>query len=102
MATGQARIIGIIGTGEIGWRMGKLLRAAGYDVIGYDVRSEALQQARNSGFMLAGSIGELCRHADLVITCVTDGAALRRVVTGADGLAGNMRSGTPLIDTTSA
>lgn len=96
------QVIGIIGTGEIGWRMGKLLAAAGHPVIGYDIRPAALERPRQSGFRIAGSVAELSAAADIVITCVTDGAALRDVVEGAGGLAGALAAGRPLIDTTSA
>jgi 3-hydroxyisobutyrate dehydrogenase len=94
--------IGIIGTGEIGWRMGKLLLAAGHSVIAYDIRSEALERPKQSGFTIANSIAELCQRADLVLSCVTDGAALRTVVTGPSGVAANLAAGKPYIDTTSA
>ena len=94
--------VGIIGTGEIGWRMGKLLLAAGHDVIGYDRRPEALRRPRDSGFIVADSIADLCRRADLVLSCVTDGAALRDIVSGPRGIAANLEAGKPYIDTTSA
>ena len=94
--------VGIIGTGEIGWRMGKLLLAAGHDVIGYDNRPEALQRPRDSGFFVADSIADLCRRADVVLSCVTDGAALHAIVSGPLGIAANLEAGKPYIDTTSA
>jgi 3-hydroxyisobutyrate dehydrogenase-like beta-hydroxyacid dehydrogenase len=94
--------VGIIGTGELGWRMGKLLLAAGHEVVGYDIRSEALERPKESGFTLAEDIADLCRRADFVLSCVTDGDALRAVVTGASGVAANLAAGKPLIDTTSA
>jgi 3-hydroxyisobutyrate dehydrogenase len=94
--------VGIIGTGEIGWRMGKLLQAGGHHVIGYDIRAEALRRPKDSDFRIAGSIGELCHHADVVITCVTDGAALRAVVAAPAGVAECLPKGRILLDTTSA
>ena len=94
--------IGIIGTGEVGWRMGKLLLKAGHKVIWYDIRPKALNRPRESGFILANSIAELCQRADIVLSCVTDGAALRNIVVGAAGLAANLPPGKPYIDTTSA
>jgi len=94
--------VGIIGTGEIGWRMGQLLLAAGHRVIGYDIRPEALKRPKESGFFLVENIAELCRRADFVLSCVTDGDTLRAVVTGASGVAANLAAGKPYIDTTSA
>jgi len=102
MMTSSIPKVGIIGTGEIGWRMGKLLLAAGHDVIGYDIRSDALQRPIDSGFIVVDSIADLCRRADIVLTCVTDGAALRDVISGPLGIAANLAAGKPYIDTTSA
>ena len=102
MMTSSIQKVGIIGTGEIGWRMGKLLRAAGHEVIGYDIRRNALQRPIDSGFIVVDSIADLCRRADIVLTCVTDGAALRDVISGPLGIAANLAAGKPYIDTTSA
>ena len=94
--------VGIVGTGEIGWRMGKLLLAAGHVVIGYDNRPEALRRPMDSGFIVATSIADLCQRADVVLSCVTDGAALRNIVSGPSGIAANLEAEKPYIDTTSA
>ncbi len=102
MTAPHIQSVGMIGTGEIGWRMGKLLLAAGYNVIAYDNRAEALRRPNESGFKIAGSIAELCKCSDVVITCVTDGAGLRDVVAGKGGVAEHLPSGRLLLDTTSA
>lgn len=96
------QVIGIIGTGEMGWRMGKLLAAAGYSIVCHDIRAEALERPRQSGFQIAVSVAELCSVSDIVITCVTDGESLRDVVGGAGGIAAALDAGKPVIDTTSA
>lgn len=95
-------VVGIIGTGEMGWRMGKLLAKAGHPIVCYDIRPEALQRPRESGFRVADSIASLGDQSDIVITCVTDGAALRDVVEGKHGLAATLHAGKTVIDTTSA
>jgi 3-hydroxyisobutyrate dehydrogenase-like beta-hydroxyacid dehydrogenase len=95
-------VIGIVGTGEMGWRMGKLLANAGHSIVCYDIRPEALQRSRQSGFRIADSIASLGEQSDIVITCVTDGAALRAVVEGDVGLAAALHAGKAVIDTTSA
>jgi len=94
--------VGIIGLGEIGWRMGKLLIAAGHPVVGYDISPPASKRAAGDGVAIAGSVADLCQRSDIIITCVTDGAALRDVVMGDDGVVASLQPGTPLIDTTSA
>lgn len=96
------KVVGIVGTGEMGWRMGRRLLAAGHRVLGYDLRDAALNQAAAAGLEICGSLAELARQSDCVISCVTDGAALRAVVAGEQGLAATLRPGCPLIDMTSA
>lgn len=88
--------------GEIGRRMGALLTRAGHTVIGYDIAPVALGRATREGIRPARNLPELCQQSGVVITCVTDGAALRAVATGPGGLEGNLPAGTPVIDTTSA
>lgn len=92
-------LVGIIGVGEIGWRMGKLLSAAGHSVSCFDISTKAMQRAAASGFRCEHSSADVGAIADIVITCVTDGAAVRDVVAE---LLRTPQAGTPLIDTTSA
>ncbi len=94
--------VGIIGTGAMGWRMGRLLAKAGYAVVGYDKAPEALKQAEAAGVAPAAGIADVARQADVVVTCVTDGADLEDVVAGPGGLLESLNSGKAVIDTTSA
>lgn len=94
--------VGIVGTGEIGWRIGRLLVQAGHAVVGFDVRPEALERARGVGVVPVGSAAEVAERADIVITCVPDGAALREVILGPRGLLPKLTPGKTVIDTTSA
>jgi 2-hydroxymethylglutarate dehydrogenase len=94
--------VGIVGTGEIGSRIGRRLAAAKYPVVCFDKRSEALVQPRSDGLEIAASIADLARKSDIVITCVTDGRALEEVIAGNNGLLGALAAGKTIIDTTSA
>jgi 3-hydroxyisobutyrate dehydrogenase len=89
----------IIRMGEIGRRMGKLLLAASHPMIGYDIRREALERPKQSRFVLAENTADLCRQADIVLSCLTDGAALRAVARGPGGMAANLAAGKPYVDT---
>lgn len=93
--------IALIGTGEIGSRFAHHLVAAGHGVRAYDLRPEGMEAARAAGAVISRSAGLACKGADLAITCVTDGEALREVVEGKHGI---LSSGERLavIDTTSA
>lgn len=94
--------VGIVGTGAMGWRMGRLLLAAGHSVIGYDSAADALEQARSVGIEAAPDVAALAGRAEVVITCVTDGAALEDVIAGPGGLLETLAPGKTVIDTTSA
>ncbi|MCX7306609.1 MAG: NAD(P)-binding domain-containing protein [Afipia sp.] len=94
--------VGIIGVGEIGWRMGKLLATSGFSVVAYDIAPQAIKRADESGFHIAADVYELCRKSDCVITCVTDGRALQDVIESSSGILAGLSAGKLLIDTTSA
>ena len=94
--------VGIIGVGEIGWRMGKLLATSGFSIVAYDIAPQAIKRADESGFHIATDVYELCRKSDCVITCVTDGRALQDVIESSSGILAGLSAGKLLIDTTSA
>lgn len=94
--------LALVGIGEIGSRIGRHLVRAGYEVRGYDSRPQALVRAAADGVAPAGSVREACAGAALVITCVSDGAALRQVVEGPDGILSCVSPGLCVLDTTSA
>ena len=95
-------IVGIIGTGEIGSRMGRLLVSKGHQVIAFDIRREAQKLASEAGACIADSMADLTDRSDVVITCLTDGKALENVVAGNCGLLSTLANGKTLIDTTSS
>ena len=95
-------IVGIIGTGEIGSRMGRLLVSKGHQVIAFDIRREAQKLASEAGACIADSMADLTDRSDVVITCLTDGNALENVVAGDGGLLSTLANGKTLIDTTSS
>ena len=94
--------VGIIGTGEMGWRMGRLLVDAGHVVVAYDKSPDALALAEKAGAEPMADIASVAGRADVVITCVTDGPALADVIDGAGGLLESLDAGKTVIDTTSA
>ncbi len=94
--------VGIIGTGEMGWRMARLLVDAGHTVVAYDIDADALALAEKAGAEPAPSIATVAGKVDVVITCVTDGAALSAVIAGPGGLLESLDAGKTVIDTTSA
>ena len=70
--------IGVVGVGRMGANMARRLRDVGYTIASvYDVRPEAADElARELGTSAARTLAEVARASDIVITVVTDDAAM--------------------------
>lgn len=89
--------VGIIGTGLMGTACAKRLRAAGFDVLGYDVDPAKLAQLAALGGHAARSIAEIARSCDKVVLTVFDTDQVEDAVEGPQGLlAGRPADGPPL------
>jgi 3-hydroxyisobutyrate dehydrogenase-like beta-hydroxyacid dehydrogenase len=85
--------VGFAGLGSMGSRVVDRLLAAGHPVVGWNRspgRSEPLAQ---KGMEVAGTPRELAEDADLVLSMVTDGAAVEAVASGPDGLLAGLGEG---------
>lgn len=91
--------IGWIGLGKMGLPMARRLSAAGHEVVAYARNENGRERAERSGFRHVASIAETALGADVVISAISDDAALGAVVAGEDGLAAAMRQGQTFIDT---
>ncbi len=88
--------IGFVGIGMMGLPMASCLVKASWPLRVYDLDREAA--ARVAGAVVASSPAEVAAGADLVITMLPDGKAVRAAVTGQGGLAGAMAPGSVLAD----
>lgn len=89
--------VGIIGTGLMGTACAKRLRAAGFDVLGYDVDPAKLAQLAALGGHAARSIAEIARSCDKVVLTVFDTDQVEDALEGPQGLlAGRPADGPPL------
>ena len=68
--------IGVIGLGIMGGAMAEALRAAAYQVVGYDVRAQPRQRLKNAGGKPLRSSTAVAASADVVITSLATVAAL--------------------------
>ena len=70
--------IGLVGAGRMGANMALRLRDVGYAVTAvYDVRAEAAQHvAQETGAAVAATLADVTAKADVIITVVTDDAAM--------------------------
>jgi L-threonate 2-dehydrogenase len=76
--------IGVIGLGQIGLPLAKLLLEAGHEVVGY--RRGDMRELRQAGGQSADSPREIAESAEIILSCLPSSAALDQVVDGQDGL----------------
>lgn len=73
--------VGVVGTGRMGANIAKRLHDVGYPIAAlYDVRAEsAAETAAQTDGKVAGSLASVTELSDVVITVVTDDAAMYRI-----------------------
>ncbi len=90
--------LGFIGLGVMGGPMARNLIKAGYPVTGFDTDRVRLGQFVTAGGKTAASAAEVGRAGEIVFLSLPTGDVVREVVTGTNGLAARMKSGTVLVD----
>lgn len=90
--------IGFIGLGALGGAIATRLQQAGHRLIVWGRTPSKLRPWLHGATRVAASPAELAASCDLVITCVTDTAAIEDVVFGANGVADGARTGAVLLD----
>lgn len=95
---GQAERVGFVGLGVMGLPMARNLRAAGFAVSGWARRPETSARAGAEGIEMRGSLAELARVSDVVITMVTTSADVVGVSLGPSGLLESASPGSVLVD----
>jgi len=89
----------VVGLGSMGGRMAARLVAAGGEVVVWNrspARSSALAEL---GAAVAATPAAAAARADVVVLAVSDDAAVRDVVEGAEGVLASARPGTVVVDT---
>ncbi|MEJ8815534.1 NAD(P)-dependent oxidoreductase [Variovorax ureilyticus] len=85
--------VGLIGLGAMGRGVASNMLAKGYDVVGTDVRAEALDWLRAQGGTPVQSLAEMARQVQIVICFVVNSAQTDAVLFGEDGLVGHLPRG---------
>ncbi len=91
--------LGFIGIGLMGTPMSINLLKAGYDVMVYDIRREAMEYLTQYGAQVAHSPKEIAYASDIVLTSLPSPEALEEVVLGKRGVLEGARRGCTLVDT---
>jgi len=82
----------------MGGRMARRLLAAGYDLTVYNRTRERTRPLQESGAKVADTPGALAAGADVVLSSLTDDAALEEVLFRPDGALDSARPGTVFIE----
>ncbi len=90
--------IGFIGLGHMGSHMVPRLMIAGYPMTLYDRTKEKAQQVGQEGAGVADTPKDLATSCEIVISCVTNDAALEDVMFGPDGALAGGHDGSIFID----
>lgn len=92
------RNVGFVGLGLMGAPMAINIARAGYPLAVYNRSAEKAEPLRTLGARVASSPKELAARCDVVITMLTDAAAVEQVLRGDEGLLAGGRPGEVLID----
>jgi len=93
--------IGFIGLGIMGKPMARNLLKAGYSLVVYDVREEAVAALAADGAEAAGSAREVAERSDFIITMLPNSPHVKEAVLGAGGVIEGARPGTLVVDMSS-
>src|SRR5690606_25929562 len=96
--------IGFVGLGNMGAPMSANIAKAGFRLTVYDADPElARRHAASIGASAAGSLAELGRNCDIIVTMLPTGAIVRKVLLEQDGgLAASLARGTLVVDMSSS
>jgi 3-hydroxyisobutyrate dehydrogenase len=94
--------IGAIGLGTMGAPMARHLIKAGHDVTVWNRTRHREEPLAELGAARADSAAAAADGADAVLTCVSDDPDLEAVVFGTDGVASTLRTGSVLVDCSTA
>ena len=94
----RAARIGVVGLGVMGSRFAGQLLDAGFPVLGTNRSQEKGAALLERGLTWCDTPREVAAAAEVVLSSVTDDAALKAVVTGADGILAGLRPATTYVD----
>jgi 2-hydroxy-3-oxopropionate reductase len=93
--------IGFIGLGIMGKPMAMNLIKAGYNLMVYDIRREAVKEVVAAGAKEGKSSKDVAAQSDVVITMLPNSPDVKKAVLGKDGVLEGARAGLILIDMSS-
>lgn len=85
--------LGFVGLGAMGSRLARRVLAAGHRVVGYNRTAAKAEALVPEGLCPAPSPRAVAEAAEVLFSIVTDGAALRAVAFGPEGVVAGLRAG---------
>jgi 3-hydroxyisobutyrate dehydrogenase-like beta-hydroxyacid dehydrogenase len=90
--------LGFVGVGAMGSRIVRRLLSSGYKVAVYDLSREKAEALVIDGATVSNSLADLASTAEIILSCLTNDEAVRRVYLGPDGLLSHAASGTVVLE----
>jgi 3-hydroxyisobutyrate dehydrogenase len=90
--------LGFIGLGNMGSRIAQRLLDHGYQLALYDIDIAQTEAIAARGGIVAKNLLELARSADVILSCLTNDAAVLSVYTGSEGVFEGARAGTSVLE----
>lgn len=90
--------LGFIGLGNMGSRIVQRLLNHGYRVTVYDLDRAKAEAMVSDGAIIANSIAELSKSAEVILSCLTNDEAVLDVYDGAEGVLANARPNTVVFE----
>ncbi len=90
--------VGFVGLGHMGQPMSARLLEAGFPLTIWNRTKGKTDELAKKGAKVAGSPEEVAAQSEVVVTMVSDGAALKEVTLGNDGVLSGAKSGSILVD----
>ncbi len=95
----MSKKVGVVGLGAMGSAMAAMLAKDGWDVIGFDVREEALAELEGNGGRRGDSPRDVAEQADIVILSLPSISVFHEVIRGQSGVASGAHDGLVVVDT---
>jgi 3-hydroxyisobutyrate dehydrogenase len=90
--------LGFIGLGIMGSRLTQRLHASGWNIQAWNRSPEPAREMRQAGVPIAASITDLVADSDVILSCLTNDAAVHSVYSDSAGVFSSARPGTILLE----
>jgi len=89
--------VGIVGLGDMGSGMAKNILQAGFSLTGFDLSAARLAELEKAGGVGAASCREVAEACDTIFVMVLNGAQVKEVILGEEGLLAGAKRGAAII-----